>query len=68
MNWKQKLSSRKLWAAVAAFSVAVCALFGIDEMTVEHITALIGAVGVMIAYIVGESCVDASRENNNSEK
>ena len=68
MNWKQKLSSRKLWAAIAAFSVAVCALFGIDELTVERITALIGAVGVMIAYIVGESCVDASREKDNSEK
>ena len=68
MNWKQKLSSRKLWAAVAAFAVAVCALFGIDELTVERITALIGAVGVMIAYIIGESCVDASRENNNSKK
>ena len=68
MNWKQKLSSRKLWAAVAAFAVSVCALFGIDELTVEHITALIGAVGVMIAYIVGESCVDASRKKDNSEK
>ena len=68
MNWKQKLSSRKLWAAVAAFAVAVCALFGIDELTVERITALISAVGVMIAYIVGESCVDASRNKDDTEK
>ena len=68
MNLKQKLSSRKLWAAVAAFAVAVCALFGIDELTVEHISALISAVGVMVAYIIGESCVDASRNNDNSEK
>ena len=68
MNWKQKLSSRKFWAAVAAFAVSVCALFGVDTLTVEHITALIGAVGIMMAYIIGESCVDASRNNDNSEK
>lgn len=68
MNLKQKLSSRKLWAAVAAFAVAVCVLFGVDTLTVEHITALISAVGVMVAYIIGESCVDASRKKDNSEK
>ena len=68
MNWKQKLSSRKFWAAIAAFAVSVCALFGVDTLTVEHITALIGAVDVMMAYIIGESCVDASRKKDNSEK
>ena len=68
MNWKQKLSSRKFWAAIAAFAVSVCALFGVDTLTVEHITALIGAVGVMMAYIIGESCVDASKKKDNSEK
>ena len=68
MNWKQKLSSRKFWAAIAAFAVSVCALFGVDTFTVERITALIGAVGVMMAYIIGESCVDASRKKDNSEK
>ena len=66
MSWKQKLSSRKLWAAIAAFAVATATLFGADSVTVEQISALISAVGVAIAYIIGESCVDAARERSAS--
>ena len=68
MSWKQKLSSRKLWAAIAAFAVATATLFGADSITVEQISALISAVGVAIAYIIGESCVDAARQKPDEEK
>ncbi len=66
MSWKQKLSSRKLWAAIAAFAVAVATLLGADSVTIEQISAMIGAVGVAIAYIIGESCVDAARQRSAS--
>ena len=61
IDWKAKLSSRKLWAAVAGFVTAVAAALGADEMTTNQIVAIITAVGVLIAYIIGESCIDASR-------
>lgn len=61
MNWKQKLSSRKLWAAIAGFVTAVAAVFGADEMTSQQLAALVSAVGVLVVYIIGESCVDANR-------
>ena len=64
IDWKAKLSSRKLWAAVAGCVTAIAAVFGADEMTTQEITAVITAVGVLVAYIIGESCVDASREQN----
>ncbi len=64
IDWKAKLSSRKLWAAVAGFVTAIAAVFGADDMTTQEITAVITAVGVLVAYIIGESCVDASREQN----
>ena len=66
MSLKQKLSSRKLWAAIAAFAVAVATLFGADSATIEQISALISAVGVAIAYIIGEAYVDAAREKNSA--
>ena len=58
---KKKLCSRKFWLAVAGFVCAVGALFGISESAAEEITSLITAGGVVIAYILGESIVDANK-------
>ncbi len=58
---KEKLASRKLWSAITGVVVSLCAMFGIDEMTVGQITALISAVGVLVAYIFAEGMIDANR-------
>ena len=57
---KRKLSSRKLWVAVAGFVCALAALFGVSESVSAQISAVITAGGVAVAYILGESMVDAS--------
>lgn len=36
MNWKQKLSSRKLWAAIVGVIVGLAAAFGIGEKTTRR--------------------------------
>ena len=61
INWKQKLTSRKFWAAIVAVIISLCVLIGIPDVTQEHITALVMAVGGLIAYILGEGFVDAAR-------
>ena len=61
INWKQKLTSRKFWAAIVAVIVSLCVLIGIPDVTQEQITALVMAVGGLIAYILGEGFVDAAR-------
>lgn len=66
INWKQKLASRKFWAALIGFAAAIAAAFGIDSITSEQITAIISAVGILVAYIIGESCVDTSRGSAES--
>lgn len=58
-DWKTKLASRKLWAAVSAFASELLYLFGMAQSTVERIAALIMAGGTMIAYIIAEGLVDA---------
>lgn len=60
IDWKQKLTSRKFWAAIIAFVTAVCAAFGIEQITTEQIIAIISAVSALIAYIIGEGLVDAA--------
>lgn len=69
---KAKLSSRKLWSAVVGVAVALSAMFGLDEMTTGQITALISAIGVLVAYIFAEAQVDSakitkSEENENTQ-
>lgn len=59
INWKTKLSSRKFWAALTAVVISLLAFFNVPEMTQTQITALLAAVGTLVAYIFGESYIDA---------
>lgn len=61
IDWKSKLASRKFWAAVVGFVSAILVACNIDNLTVEQVTAVITAGGVLIAYILGEGMVDAAR-------
>ena len=58
-TWKDKLTSRKFWAAVIGVSIALMILFGVDSATQEKIVALITASATLIAYILAEGNVDA---------
>ena len=59
---KQKLGSRKLWAAVAAAVICVVSAVMGDEITQEYVDLLHYAVTACIAYIFGESAVDVLRQ------
>ena len=61
INWKQKLTSRKFWATVIGFVTAIMVAFGVDDLTIEQVVALITAASTLIAYIIGEGMVDAAR-------
>ncbi|MBQ2766644.1 MAG: hypothetical protein IJF49_01025 [Clostridia bacterium] len=58
---RQKLSSRKLWAAVLAAAAALIAALCGEELTPEIVSALKCAVTAAIAYIFGEGAVDVAR-------
>lgn len=67
IDWKQKLSSRKFWAAITSLVVAVFAIFGIDKLTTEQVITLVTAIGALTAYILSEGYVDANRTENKEE-
>lgn len=61
VNWKHKLSSRKLWAAIlAAVFALLTALFG-EELPAEMVEILKTGIYGLIAYIFGEGVVDVAR-------
>lgn len=59
MDWKTKLTSRKLWVAVTEFVSMLMVAFGYAEDTVTQVAALIMAGAGLLAYIVAEGLVDA---------
>ena len=66
IDWKRKLSSRKFWMALAAAISSLAVAFGHENETTQ-ITALIMAVGSIVAYILCEGWVDVAREKGKSE-
>ena len=64
IDWIRKLTSRKLWAAVASFTSMMIVATGGSESTAAQVTALIMAGASVVAYIIGEGLTDAA----NAEK
>lgn len=60
INWKQKLTSRKFWAAVVSFVALLVVALGGTEAQATQITAIIMAGATVVAYIVGEGLIDAA--------
>lgn len=69
INWKRKLSSRKLWIAVIGFITPLLLAFGVTEDIATQIASIIMSGASCVAYILGEGLVDAenaSKEANSS--
>jgi len=67
IDWKQKLSSRRLWFAVAGWLTSVLTAFNVSDNTIVQVTLLVSGFGSLVVYILGESIVDASAKKNNNE-
>lgn len=67
INWKQKLTSRKFWAAIIAVVTSYLIAFGVSEMTTQQVVGIISANSTLIAYIVGEGFVDAARVKKDDD-
>lgn len=62
----RKLTSRKLWAAIASFVGMLIVALGYSESEAATITALIMAGATVIAYIVGEGLIDAANISSDN--
>lgn len=60
IDWVRKLTSRKLWIAVASFVSMMIVATGGAENTATQVTALIMAGASVVAYIIGEGLTDSA--------
>ena len=59
IDWKRKLTSRKLWVAVAGFVAGLIVAFGGDNTTADTVSGCIMSGAAVVAYIIGEGLVDS---------
>ena len=64
MNIKQKLSSRKLWAAVAGVVTGLAMVFGLDETVINTVAGAVVSVVSVMTYIITEGKIDAEGVKN----
>lgn len=59
IDWKRKLSSRKLWLAVAGFVSGLILAFGGAESTAVTVSGCILQGAAVIGYLLAEGLTDA---------
>lgn len=60
IDWTRKLTSRKLWVAIASLVSNIIIVCGGTESETVQVTALIMAGATVIGYIFGEGLVDSA--------
>lgn len=59
INWKQKLTSRKFWIAVAGLVVGILLMTGtITEGQADTVSGVIVSLGSIIMYLIAEAATD----------
>ncbi len=60
VNWKRKLTSRKLWLAVAAFVSGLIVAFGGAETAANTVSGVILQGAAVLGYLLAEGLTDAA--------
>lgn len=60
----RKLSSRKLWAAVAGVVTGLAMVFGLDESIISTVSGAVVSVMSVVVYIITEGHIDKEAVGN----
>jgi len=63
----RKLSSRKLWMAIAGVATGIALALGADASDIDTISGAVMALVSAVTYILAEGKVDASRVQSTVE-
>lgn len=62
IDWKRKLTSRKLWVAIAGFTAGLIVAFGGSTETADTVSGCILSGAAVVGYIIGEGLADGSHK------
>ena len=58
IDWKRKLTSRKLWVATAGFAAGLIVAFGGSAKTADTVSGCILSGAAVVGYVIGEGLAD----------
>ena len=64
IDWKRKLTSRKIWLSIASFVAMLIIAINGDEGSAQQISALIMAGATIIGYVIGEGLADSGNKES----
>ena len=62
IDWKRKLTSRKLWLSIASFVAMLIIAINGNEGSAQQVSALIMAGATVIGYVIGEGLADSGNK------
>lgn len=67
IDWGRKLTSRKLWMAIAAFASGLILAFGGQESLAQTVSGVILQGAAVLGYLLAEGLTDAAHGGADSD-
>ena len=67
IDWKRKLTSRKLWVALAGFVAGLIVAFGGSSDTADTVSGCILSGAAVVGYVVGEGLADSGNSGKEDD-
>lgn len=64
IDWARKLSSRKLWIAIAGFVSGLIMVFGGTETMASTVSGVILQGAAVLGYLIAEGLADSTHTND----
>ena len=66
IDWKRKLTSRKLWVATAGFAAGLIVAFGGSSKTADTVSGCILSGAAVVGYVICEGLADNAHAGESS--
>ena len=67
IDWKRKLTSRKLWVALAGFVAGLIIIFGGSQENADKVSGAILSGAAVVGYVLGEGLADGGNKGDNGD-
>ena len=68
IDWKRKLTSRKLWVAIAGFIAGLIVIFGGSQADADKVSGAILSGAAVVGYVVGEGLADGANKGGDENE
>ena len=68
IDWKRKLTSRKLWISLAGFVAGLIVIFGGSQADADKVSGAILSGAAVVGYVLGEGLADGGNNGGGNDE